>query len=207
MALDKKSRPGRRHGFAGRLSGRENPAGRNPASGRFGQAAPAASQSGQDRIDLFRAAWARELPDLDTEAMAIIGRARRLILRLRGGIEAVFARHGLDASTFDVIGTLLRSGAPYRLRPTELYRSLMVSSGGMTNRLARLEAAGLVRRVAAADDARSLLVELTREGRRLAERAFRADMAHEKAVLQVLRPAERRQLAELLRKLNLALDA
>ncbi|HVJ31540.1 MAG TPA: MarR family transcriptional regulator [Terriglobia bacterium] len=176
-------------------------------SARRRQAGPVVSRSGQDRIDLFRAAWARELPDLDTEGMAIIGRARRLTLKLRAGIEDIFARHGLDSSTFDVLGTLLRSGAPYRLRPTELYRSLMVSSGGMTNRLARLEAAGLVRRVAAADDARSLLVELTRDGRRLAERAFRADMAHEKALLQILRPAERKQLAELLRKLNLALDA
>ncbi|HVJ42033.1 MAG TPA: MarR family transcriptional regulator [Dongiaceae bacterium] len=166
-----------------------------------------APQPAHDRIDLSRAAWARELPDLNTEGMAIIGRARWLTLKLRDGIEAIFARQGLDSGAFDVLGALLRSGVPYRLRPTELYRSLMVSSGGLTNRLARLEAAGLVRRVEAAADARSLLVELTKKGRRLAERAFRADMAHEKALLQALSPAERKQLAALLRKLSLALDA
>lgn len=160
-----------------------------------------------DQVDDYRTAWARALPDLDTEAMAIIGRARRITLKLRDGIEAIFAAHGIDAGEFDVIGTLLRSGAPYRLRPTELYRSLMVSSGGLTNRLARLEAAGLIHRVPTMEDGRSLLVELTAAGRRLAERAFRADMAFENAQLKGLSKAERRQLADLLRKLSLSLEA
>lgn len=165
------------------------------------------ASAGRDQVDIFRAAWARELPDLDTEGMAIIGRARRITLKLRDGIEAIFASHGIDAGEFDVLGTLLRAGAPYRLRPTELYRALMVSSGGLTNRLARLEKAGHIRRKAAEADGRSLLVELTATGRRLAERAFRADMAHEKAMLAGLGTGERRQLAELLRKLSLALEA
>jgi DNA-binding MarR family transcriptional regulator len=158
----------------------------------------------RDQIDDFRAAWARVLPDLDTEAMAILGRARRLTLALRPGIEAIFAKYHIDAGEFDVLGSLLRAGAPYRLRPTELYRALMVSSGGLTDRLARLEAAGLVRRLAAADDARSTLVALTTTGRRVAERAFCDDMAHENALLQGLTRAERRQLAHLLRKLSCA---
>jgi DNA-binding MarR family transcriptional regulator len=147
------------------------------------------------------------LPDVDTEGMAIIGRARRVTLKLRQGIEAIFSAHGIDAGEFDVLGTLLRAGKPYRLRPTELYRSLMVSSGGLTNRLIRLEKAGLVRRAPTAEDGRSLLVELTAAGRRLAERVFRADMAHETAVLRCLDVGDRRRLADLLRKLSLALES
>ena len=169
--------------------------------------APCPAAERRDQVDNFRAAWARELPDVDTEGMAIIGRARRITLKLRDGIEAIFASHGIEAGEFDVLGTLLRAGRPYRLRPTELYRSLMVSSGGLTNRLTRLEKASLIRRAPAAEDGRSLLVELTPAGRRLAERAFREDMAHEKAVLQSLSAGERRQLAGLLRKLSLALEA
>src|SRR5437899_5878438 len=95
-----------------------------------------------DHIDRLRAQWALELPDIDTEGMAIIGRARRITLHLRPPIEAVFARHGLDAGEFDVLSTLRRAGPPYRLTPTELYRTLMISSGGLTDRLTRLEAAG-----------------------------------------------------------------
>ena len=64
----------------------------------------------------------------------------------------------------------------YRLTPTEIYRSLMISSGGLTHRLGRLEAAGLVARDPSAEDGRSLAVRLTEEGRRRVEAAFRADM-------------------------------
>ena len=125
-----------------------------------------------DHVDRLRAQWARELPDLDTNAIEIVGRARRITLGLRREIEAVFARHGLDAGEFDVIGTLRRSGPPYRLRPTELYRMLMISSGGLTDRLARLEAQGLVRRAPSPEDRRSLTVELTAEGQALERRLY-----------------------------------
>jgi DNA-binding MarR family transcriptional regulator len=155
-----------------------------------------------DHIETRRAQWRREIPDLDTTGMAILGRARWITLQARKPIEAVFARHELDAGEFDVLSTLLRSGAPYRLRPTELYTQLMISSGGLTDRLARLERAGLVRRMPSESDARSLLVELTDFGRNLAERAFREDMAVEALLLAGMTDAECDQLAGLLMKLG-----
>jgi hypothetical protein len=72
---------------------------------------------------------ALELPDLDTEPVAILERVNRLSNLVRSSIEATFAEFGLDRGGFDVISTLRRSGPPYRLRPTELYTSLMLSSG------------------------------------------------------------------------------
>jgi DNA-binding MarR family transcriptional regulator len=161
----------------------------------------------RDRIDERRAQWATELPTVNTIGMAILGRARWLTLQVRPAIESVFTRAGFDSGEFDVLSTLLRSGTPYRLRPTELYRSLMISSGGLTNRLDRLERAGLIRRVQQAGDARSLPVELTREGRRRAEVAFREDMKLEAAMVSVLSADERRLLGALLRKLVLAVEA
>jgi DNA-binding MarR family transcriptional regulator len=161
----------------------------------------------EDHIDRLRAQWARELPDLDTEGMAVIGRARWISLRLRPEIEAVFARHGIDAGEFDVLSTLRRAGAPYRLTPTELYRTLMISSGGLTDRLTRLEKAGLIRRLPGESDKRSLLVELTKAGREKAEAAFREDMALEKKLLAGLSKVERRQLAELLRNLATSISS
>ena len=158
-----------------------------------------------DHIDSLQAQWRWELPDVDTRGMAVIGRARRITLSLRTGIEAVFARHGLDAGEFDVISTLRRAGPPYRLTPTELYRTLMISSGGLTARLNRLEAAGLIGRDQASGDRRSFLVQLTDEGARIAEAAFREDMALENRMLESLSPGEQRQLAELLRKLALGI--
>ena len=154
-----------------------------------------------DHVDRLRRQWARELPDLDTEPMTILGRAYRLSNLVRPSIEATFAGFGLDRGEFDVIGTLRRSGPPYRLTPTELYTSLMISSGGLTHRLDRLEKAGLIRREKSPSDGRSVLVALTEAGTARAEAAFRADMANESRFLQALDPQERTALAGLLRKL------
>ncbi|PYE86729.1 MarR family winged helix-turn-helix transcriptional regulator [Phyllobacterium leguminum] len=154
-----------------------------------------------DHVDRLRRQWARELPDLDTEPMTILGRAFRLTNLVRPSIEETFAGFGLDRGEFDVIATLRRSGPPYRLTPTEMYSSLMISSGGLTHRLDRLEKAGLIRREKALHDGRSVLVALTEAGKTLAEEAFRADMASEARFLQALDGQEREALAGLLGKL------
>lgn len=161
-------------------------------------------QMDEDGIDLRRAQWASELPDLDTRGMAILGRMRWITLNLRPPIEAIFKKYGLDSGEFDVITTLRRAGPPHCLRPTELYRWLMISSGGLTARLARLEKAGLVARLPDPEDARSMLVQLTPQGAALAERAFREDMAFESQVLDALTPEEAATLEALLRKLALS---
>ena len=160
-----------------------------------------------DHIDRLQAQWARELPDIDTRGMEILGRARRIVLSSRPAIEAVFAGHGLDAGEFDVLSTLRRSGPPWALRPTELYRSLMISSGGLTDRLNRLVRSGMITRPPSPEDGRSLLVQLTDKGRAAAEAAFREDMGVEAAMLAVLSGAERKALADLLRKLALGMEA
>lgn len=161
----------------------------------------------EDHIDRLQAQWARELPDVDTQGMEVLGRARRIVLQSRPAIEAVFARHGIDAGEFDVLSTLRRSGQPWSLRPTELYRSLMISSGGLTDRLNRLQKAGLITRPPSPEDRRSLLVQLTDKGRTLVETAFREDMAVEASLLAALDKADREALAGLLRKLALIMQA
>lgn len=159
-----------------------------------------------DHVDRLRRQWARELPGLDTEPMTVLGRAFRLSNLVRPSIEATFAGFGLDRGEFDVIATLRRSGPPYRLTPTEMYAALMISSGGLTHRLDRLEKAGLIRREKSPHDGRSVQVALTEAGAARAEEAFRADMANEAAFLQALDARERAALAGLLRKLILGIE-
>lgn len=166
-----------------------------------------ATNTASDHVDRLRGQWARELPDLDTEPMAILGRALRLTLLVRGSIEATFAGFGLDRGEFDVISTLRRSGPPYRLTPTEMYSALMISSGGLTHRLDRLEKAGLIRREKSSRDGRSVEVALTEAGISLAEAAFRRDMANEARFLAHLAEDERATLASLLRKLLTSVEA
>lgn len=164
------------------------------------------SESIQDHVDRLRAQWRRELPDLETRPMAVLGRAYRLSKLVRPSIEAVFAQFALDRGEFDILATLRRAGAPFRLTPTELYTSLMIPSGSLTHRLGRLERAGLVRRLPSATDGRSLAVQLTEAGRETVEAAFRLDMACEAEFLSGLTPEEIQALAGLLRKLNWAIE-
>lgn len=159
-----------------------------------------------DRIDLRRQQWAKEMPDLDTTGMAILGRARLVTLSVRPLIEREFEKQGLDTSDFDVLSTLLRSGPPYSLRPTELFRWLMISSGGLTARLGRLEKRSLVSRIADPDDSRSLLVALTKEGIHMTQKAITADMAIERELVSGLSAEDQVDLSNLLRKLTLTLE-
>lgn len=145
--------------------------------------------------------WRRERPDLDVRPMAVIGRiseAANLISRER--LAPVFARFGLQQGEFDVLATLRRSGAPYALTPTALYEATMVTSGAMTNRLDRLEKAGLIARRPHPGDRRGVMVQLTGKGRELIEEAVTVHVANEHRVLAGVTVEEQERLIELLEK-------
>ena len=130
-----------------------------------------------DKIDQIRAQWREAAPELDTAPVEVLGRVYRIATLAGRRIGELFERHGLDRGEFDVIGTLMRSGPPHELTPTDLYRELMISSGGLTHRLKRLEAAGLVERAPSPDDGRSFTVRLTGRGRDLVLAAYAEDLA------------------------------
>jgi DNA-binding MarR family transcriptional regulator len=157
----------------------------------------------QDYVDLIISQWQQERPDLDVSGVEVIGRMSRLSRLLERAIELSFGSYDLSITGFYVLAALRRSGPPYRLTPTALYSSLLVSSGAMTNRLDRLENAGLVTRIADPTDGRSRLVALTPEGGRLVDAAIETHAANEIHLLAGLSPRERSELARLLRKLLL----
>lgn len=144
--------------------------------------------------------WNRERPGLDVSTMGVIGRISRLSRILEREIEEVFAAHGLQGGRFDVLAALVRAGEPNRLTPTELYNSLLISSGAVTNRIDRLETEGLVERISGSEDGRSSPVQLTDEGRRRLDAALRAHLENEKALIAALTPQQRDLLADLLRR-------
>lgn len=160
----------------------------------------------QDHVDRVLGQWAREWPDLNAAPMGVFGRLTRVTKVAARRMERVFAKHGLTPEAFDVLATLRRSGAPYRLTPTRLFQSMMVTSGTMTNRLDRLEEAGYVQRIPDPGDRRGTLVELTPTGRTLVDRAVVDHLENERGMLEALSHSEQEALAGLLRKLLLALD-
>ena len=159
------------------------------------------SSAATDRTARLIEARRRETPDVPLDGMEVFARARRLTDLSRRWIEAAFKRHDLDTGAFDVLATLQRTGPPYELRPTDLFRELMMSSGGLTDRLDRLEGKGLVERLRSEHDQRSVVVRLTALGLRVIRKAFADDMHVENDLLTSLDDTERMQLASLLRKL------
>lgn len=155
-----------------------------------------------DRADLAIEQWARERPDLPVLPMFIFWRlldAAEAVMR--DHMNPLFAEAGLQPGEFDVLATLRRAGAPYMLSPTRLYEAVMISSGGMTNRLDRLERAGLVERRADPTDRRGKLIALTSAGKRVIDETIGRHVANEERLLSVLTSAEQEKLNVLLRKL------
>jgi DNA-binding MarR family transcriptional regulator len=159
----------------------------------------------RDGVDLILEQWARERPDLDVSPIGVIGRISRLARELEQRLEPVYREHGLDSGWYDVLATLRRAGPPYRLRPTEFTSTLMLTSSGTTKRLDRLEQAGLIARTPDPGDRRGTLITLTDAGHALLDTAIAAHVANEHRLLAVLSKAEQRELAALLRKLQLGL--
>ncbi|GAA1175351.1 MarR family transcriptional regulator TamR [Ornithinimicrobium humiphilum] len=156
---------------------------------------------GEDDVDGVVAAWRRERPDLDVAPLEVLSRVSRLARHLDIARRQAFADQGLELWEFDVLSALRRSGAPYQLTPGELLRETLVTSGTMTNRLDRLASRGLLTREAAPHDRRAVLVTLTEEGRRVADRALEALLEGERELLAGLATEERAQLAGYLKRL------
>lgn len=96
-----------------------------------------------DQVDRIIEQWHAEKPEIDVSPMAVIGRLCRTALAIDARLAQTFARHELDASSFDVLATLLRSGAPYRIAPVELARESMISTSAVAQRLNKLESRSL----------------------------------------------------------------
>jgi DNA-binding MarR family transcriptional regulator len=153
----------------------------------------------RDHVDHLLDQWAEERPELDTSLLRLGARIVRLSRFLDRAAAEHLAPWELSEGEQNVLAALRRAGAPYELTPTELYRSLLVSSGAMTNRLDRLEEAGLLVRTPDPDDRRRTRVRLTERGRELVDAAMDAHREALEGIFDGLTPAEADQLEDLLR--------
>jgi DNA-binding MarR family transcriptional regulator len=146
--------------------------------------------------------WRKERPDIDPFPMELLGRLGEItLLIMRDRLTPFFMEHGLQSGEFDVLATLRRSGAPYELTPTQLYESAMLSSGGMTARIDRLEREGLVERRRHPTDRRGILVALTPKGVSLIDTMLAKHVENERLALAGLTAAEQQQFNALSIKL------
>lgn len=114
----------------------------------------------------------------------------------------VMAEVGLQSADFGVLTALRRSEPPYVLSPTQLRQYMLVSSGGLTKMLYRLESCGMVTRSSSEQDGRIKLVKLTDKGKETIETAVIQLQQSNTRVFQHFSPEEIQLLEGLLSKFS-----
>ncbi|MDH6117358.1 MarR family winged helix-turn-helix transcriptional regulator [Kitasatospora sp. GAS204B] len=151
-------------------------------------------------------AWQREQPDLPVGSIPILTRIRQAAKLLTDDRRRTLARVAMDDATLDLLSTLRRAGAPYRLTTRELAARSMITAGAVTQRVDRAEQAGLVRRLPTEPGSRAVPVELTAGGHAAVEAAVGDLLRHEQGLVDgALDGPEQAELAGLLAKLLAAL--
>ncbi|WP_342363731.1 MarR family winged helix-turn-helix transcriptional regulator [Terrarubrum flagellatum] len=156
-----------------------------------------------DRVGAGMQLWRREFPDVDCSGKAVVGRLLHLHEVFLKAINRTLTKHRLKYPAFAVLATLRVHGAPYRMSPTALLDSLILTSGGLSNLLRRLEKAGYVRRMADDVDGRGVIVELTAQGRRIVEPAMRDHADTERRLINILSRDEQGFVAQALGRMML----
>ena len=146
------------------------------------------------------------IPDLDRDVEGIVSRIQALEKRFKRAMEETLEEHGLSYGEWKVLGSLRNAGTGSTRTPGELSSELELSSGAMTNRLDRLEKAGLVKRLSDPDDRRGVLIELTDEGEKKWVATAEVQASYENLIGAALNKREKEQLNSLLRRLMLEFE-
>jgi DNA-binding MarR family transcriptional regulator len=159
-----------------------------------------------DPVEQMVEQWRRERPDVDPTSMALFARLTRAHLAASRAIDAALDRHGLKRGEFDVLASLRRAAAPFRLSPGDLARAMVLSPAATTHRIQRLEERGLVARTPDPADGRFGVVELTEAGRQLVDAAVTDHVANLDRLLADLPAGDRPRLTAMLASVERVAD-
>ncbi|MDG9730645.1 MarR family transcriptional regulator [Ignatzschineria sp. RMDPL8A] len=159
-----------------------------------------------DFVDRLLIDWYRHYDEADLKGARITARLVRLESFYSKRVDQNLAHFDITIGEFDVLAALKRSKEG-RLTPGALLVDTLVSSGGMTNRINRLEKRGFITRNPDPDDRRVVLVELTEAGEAMLKQAAPAHFAVERSFSETLTDEEQDILIRLLKKLLLAEEA
>jgi DNA-binding MarR family transcriptional regulator len=150
-----------------------------------------------DRLDAMLTRWQASRPDLDFSPLELSNRVLRAAHLIQTRLDDVAAAYGL--SHRGDLETLIELDLVGPLSPSELADTLLLTSGGMTVRLNRLQSAGLIERQPNPRDGRGVLVHLTQSGSDLVSDALTTVLSAQAAMVGTLKRSERERLVGLLR--------
>lgn len=157
-----------------------------------GSGTPRRKRAGPSISELITVQWQRERGDLELDDFLLAIYLMRLGTSLDRAYDKMCQlRWGIGGGDMRVMLALRRGGAPYVKRPTDLFRALLVTSGAITKKVDRLEAAGFAERLPDPGHTGGFLVRLTKRGLQAVDEAT-VTLARE----SMLAPATRQLTAE-----------
>ena len=160
-----------------------------------------------DSVDFCVSEFLERYPEIDPDVEGVVDRLDTIQKHASRIFEKTLTQHGLSHGEYRLLLRLATRTEDKRMSAGKLSTMLMLSSGAMTNRLDRMEAAGLVRRVPDPTDRRGVLVEMTDKGEKVLDKAVLASAKEDAAMLSGLNARERGQLNQLLSKVLGALES
>ena len=157
---------------------------------------------GSDEVESLLSDWRAERSEIPMDSLRVFLPLRRALQMAEERRAVILRRHAITPAMFDLLVALRRAGHPYVQTPSELTRVLVLSAGGVSQRLDRLEQSGLVERTVNRDDRRVVYVRLTTAGLKALDALIEEYMAHEERLLAGVPANDRRRLAALLLRLE-----
>jgi len=116
--------------------------------------------------------WRREFPKVDIDAFQLLASMNIASQVIENEFRDIARRQGMSTGELRVLFAVRRARRPEGLRPTAIFKYLLISSGAVTKQISRLVKRGLVTSEPDPSSQKSFLIKLTPEGARVAEEAF-----------------------------------
>src|SRR4051794_1225890 len=112
--------------------------------------------SESDSVDFCTTDIASQYPQIHPEVEGVIGRISAINKQVSRSFDETLSAHGISHGEYRLLLRLTTRSEDDRMSAGELSRALMLSSGATTNRLDRLEEAGMIQRVRDPSDRRGV---------------------------------------------------
>jgi DNA-binding MarR family transcriptional regulator len=116
--------------------------------------------------------WRREFPQVDIDAFQLLASMNIASQVVENEFREVARKNGMSTGELRVLFAVRRARKPEGLRPTAIFKYLLISSGAVTKQIGRLVKRGLVTSEPDPTSQKSFLIKLTPEGAEVAEKAF-----------------------------------
>jgi DNA-binding MarR family transcriptional regulator len=154
-------------------------------------------QPERDEYDDHAAHAVEHWPEIDFDVETIVNRIAKVDRYVERACVDTLKELGVAKGELKVLLCVNRLG---QVSPGEVAKHLLVSTGTMTNRLDKLQEAGLVKRLPDPEDRRGALIELTADGHSVLDRYVAVQAKRERELMSAMSKDDRVQLAGLLRR-------